>query len=874
MTKPFDGAGNETYWRARLEQCSAPTPMFVDHATGREGEAPAEARRALAGPDARAVERFLGEQQLALRDLARTAWAVLLARYGAEGPVLFGVEEGGRALPFCVDLSLAGDAHAALARVKAESDELARHAATPEEIRACAGLPADAPLFESLVRTAALDPGEAHPGKPTLAVTDANGIELSASVPVSRFDPEAMERLLGHLERLLTGMARDPKRPLQELPILSEEEQRTILHEWNATEAPFPDQTCLHELFERHARETPDAIAVFVDGEGLCYGELDRRANRIAHKLVQLGVTPDTPVGICIERTLLMPAGVLGILKAGGAYVPMDPGYPRERLSFMLEDTDVPVLVTQRSLVPSLPDCKARILCLDDPDEFAECSDESPGVDVDPEHLAYLIFTSGSTGRPKGVMVDHRGRVSNFHDFNTRFGIGPGDSVLALSSLSFDMSAYDLLGTFMTGATAVLVRDHERLEPARWAELIRSHGITIWHSVPALLDMLLRHTAGRDELFPATLRVILLGGDWIPVTLPGRLWEQVPDARVISLGGATEVSMDSTIYEVRSVEESWKSIPYGAPMANQRAYVLDRTGAPAPIGVPGELYLGGVGVGRGYHDRVELTAEKFLDNPWVEGERIYRTGDLARWREDGNLELLGRVDFQVKIRGHRIELGEIEAALREHDGVQEAVLMARERPGGDKQLVAYVLAAYDGAGAARAASAGIANELRSLLEARLPSYMVPAAFVVLDQFPLNPNGKINRRALPEPEADRPDLAAAYEAPRGPLEAALASMWAEVLEIDRVGRHDRFLELGGSSLLAVEVKNRVHEAFEVEVPVQAFLSLPLDECASEVVACGEAAGVDAVAVAAVYQEITALPEERVMRELQERRGHEG
>jgi amino acid adenylation domain-containing protein len=1260
----------DAFWRARLGELTAPTPLFVDRRTGAPSGVMAAVRRRLDRHGTDLVAGFRRKHGLALQPLARAAWAMLLCKYGNEGNVVFGVEGLGTVLPFCLAVTLDESGASILRRAKAESDDLARYAAPADALRSYTSIPPDSALFESVVRTASDTGAEQHETL-TLTVGEADLLTLELLYPASRFDAATAERMLGHVETLLLSMSQAPDLPLAKLEMLSAEERQRILFAWNATERPFPDTACLHALFERRARDAPDAVAIVVDGAEITYRELNERANRVAHRLIELGVRPDTPVGICIERTQHMPAGVLGILKAGGAYVPMDPSYPADRLAFMTEDTQVPVLVTQRSLVPGLPETQARILCLDEPEELGHCSTDDPDVHVAPTHLAYLIYTSGSTGRPKGVMVDHRGRVSNFHDFNTRFGIGPGDKVLALSSLSFDMSAYDLLGTFMTGATAVIVADRDRLEPARWAELIKRYEITIWHSVPALLDMLLRHTSARPALFPATLRVILLGGDWIPVTLPGRLWEQVPDARVISLGGATEVSMDSTIYEVTAVEQNWKSIPYGAPMANQRAYVLDRCRAPVPIGVPGELYLGGAGVGRGYHNRPELSAEKFLDNPWVPGERIYRTGDLARWREDGNLELLGRVDFQVKIRGHRIELGEIEAALREHPAVQEAVVMARERRSGDKQLVAYILQAADavdglvqaavsqnvehwsevfdsayaepgvqrdaafeiaswtssytqapladedvrewveqtvarireeeyssvleigcgtglllfrlapgaeryvgtdisrrglthiernlsayglaskvrlearaahdfgaiepgsfdavilnsivqnfpsaqylldvlekavvslsdggsifigdvrsrphekvfrtsvavhnadddaavqsiraevarrmqmeeelvidpelfaslpqrlgrvshvsirhkrgtrrsemldyrydvvlrvGDGAAtvsspasrwvdesdalaaidamlangpqelavrgirnartrehvhlcqvidsreepmsvgeakRAARAAaradpgvdpealyalaarrgytvhvrdgpdaaagelaalfrlgrradmpsvpvppkqrslrdytndplrshvirkIGHDLRDALEARLPAYMVPAAFVMLESFPLNPNGKINRRALPAPDTDRPELAHEYAAPQGALESVLATIWSEALDIDRIGRFDGFLGLGGSSLLAVQIKARIQDLLDLEIQVQSILTLPFNEFAADVLARGGAAGIDVRAMAELYDEIARLPEARVISELEKR-----
>ncbi|MEO5579861.1 MAG: amino acid adenylation domain-containing protein [Gemmatimonadaceae bacterium] len=506
------------------------------------------------------------------------------------------------------------------------------------------------------------------------------------------FDARTIERMAEHLRTLVDSAVAEPSRSVVELPMLTSAERRQLLADWNDTAVEFPADSCLHELFEIRADEQPDLIAVICDGVAVSYGELNGRANQLAHFLASLGVAPDVLVGLCVERSIEMVVALLAIHKAGGAYVPLDANYPRDRLALMLDDSRVSVLLTQQRLLELIPPNEARIVCLDsDWGDISQGRTRNPVSGATPENLAYVIYTSGSTGQPKGAMLDHRGRVNNFCDFNRRFDVRPGDRLLALSSPSFDMSAYDVFGILGTGATVVLPEPSATLDPRRWAELVAEHGITIWHSVPALLGMFVDFVAPLPALHPRSLRLVLLGGDWIPLTLPGRVRALAGDCRVISMGGATEVSMDSTIYEIDEVGSEWKSIPYGAPMANQLAYVLDTNLSLVPIGVPGELHLGGIGVGRGYLNRPELTAEKFIPNPFRAGENIYKTGDLARWRTDGNLELLGRIDFQVKIRGFRVELGDIEASLRKHAAVRECVVLARGSPPHELRLVAYVV---------------------------------------------------------------------------------------------------------------------------------------------------------------------------------------
>ena len=428
----------------------------------------------------------------------------------------------------------------------------------------------------------------------------------------------------------------------------------------------------------------------------MTFAELDARVNQVAHYLGTLGIGPESLVGISVERSFEMVIGLLAIAKAGGAYLPMDPAYPKDRLTFMLTDSKVGVLLTQKHLSDSIPAAQTgdvKVVLLDAEPAFDAQPKTRPTSGATSDNLAYVIYTSGSTGAPKGVVLNHQGRVNNFLDFNRRFDVGGGDALIALASLSFDMCAYDVFGTLAAGARIVLPNPDEMQDPVCWARILRDEKVTVWHTAPAMLKMLVEHLEKNPGEAPEALRLVLLGGDWIPVSLPDRLRALKPDVQVISMGGATECSMDSTIYEVKAVDPSWNSIPYGEPMWNQRAYVLDEDRQPLPVGVPGELFLGGIGVGRGYHERPELTAERFVDDPFwgKEGARMYRTGDLARWMPDGNLELLGRLDNQVKIRGFRIELGEIEARLNAHPAVKEGVVVARDDHAGEKRLMAYVV---------------------------------------------------------------------------------------------------------------------------------------------------------------------------------------
>ncbi|MGW0927306.1 non-ribosomal peptide synthetase [Streptomyces sp. NPDC002644] len=651
-----------------------------------------------------------------------------------------------------------------------------------------------------------------------ISVHDAgDSVRALVEYPTDLFDAATVDRLLGHFLTTLEAAVDRPTEPLATLPLLTEEEHRTALDDWNATRAPFPQDACLHHLFEQHADRRPGSAAVVCGGAGgwaVTYGELEQRANRLAHRLVEAGAGPDRTVALCLRRGPGLVTAVLAVLKAGAAYVPLDPDYPAERLGLLLRDAAPPIVVSDSELAGRLPldDATTRVLLDTDRRDLEAQPATRPDVPVTPRDLAYVIFTSGSTGTPKGIALEHRGVVNNLLDLNRSYGIGPDDSVLALSSPSFDMSVYETLGMLAAGGTVVLPDPAAVKDPAHWADLIRRHRVSVWNSAPALLGLLidqLEHDGG-DGL--PSLRAAFLGGDWIPVDQPDRIRAFAPGLAFAALGGATEASVHSLEYRVERVEPGWTKLPYGRPMANQRAYILDAADRIVPVGVPGELHLGGVGLARGYLNRPELTEQKFVQVELETGrtERLYRTGDRARYRTDGIVELLGRTDFRIKLNGLRIEPGEVESALRGQPGVREAVVVARKAAGSDR-LTGYVVP-EEGVTAPDPAA------LRTALGAVLPPHCVPADLVVLDRLPLSPNGKVDRKALPEPRATAPAAPEAAPAPAGSTAARagstalrVAAVWAEVLGLPAVGPDDDFFDLGGDSFAAVRAVRAVADA---------------------------------------------------------------
>jgi amino acid adenylation domain-containing protein len=667
---------------------------------------------------------------------------------------------------------------------------------------------------------------------------EENGDGLSGFIEYNTdlFDAETIERWIGHYQMLLEAVAAEPEQRLSQLPLLTEPERKRIFTDWNNTHADFPRDKCIHELFEEMVERTPDAVALVFEDEELTYCELNEQADRLASRLQILGVGPDVCAGICVKRSLEMVVGLLGILKAGGGYVPLDPAYPEERLAFMLEDSRAPVLLTQTSLHGQFKSeiSNLKLLCVDellnsrtqDENENDRVSRLTPRdarlstLNAQPSTgLAYVIYISGSTGQPKGVMVTHRNVVNFFTGMDRVLGTKPG-VWLAVTGISFDISALELLWTLARGFKVIIQPDGDRDDsvPAngQWRSLpeqILRHGVTHLQCTPSLAGTLV--LAPESRMAMRSLDKLLLGGEVLPVSLANQLRE-ILRGDLFNMYGPTETTIWSAVHRVEQIENS---VPIGRPVANTQIYILDKNLQPVPAGVPGEIFIGGEGVARGYLNRPELTAEKFIRHPFgADGHsRLYRTGDLGRWRADGTVEFLGRADHQVKIRGHRVELGEIEATLGAHPAVRECVVAAREDSPGDKRLVAYAVAAPD--------AKPSTTELRRFAREKLPEAMVPSAFVLLGRLPLTPNGKVNRRALPAPGASRPELETLYLAPRSDAQRAIARIWRDVLRIEKVGLHDNFFELGGHSLLMTQVIIRVREAFQIELPMRRCFESP-------------------------------------------------
>ncbi|HEU0076111.1 MAG TPA: amino acid adenylation domain-containing protein, partial [Longimicrobiaceae bacterium] len=610
----------------------------------------------------------------------------------------------------------------------------------------------------------------------------------------SLFEQETVERHVGYLRRVLAEMAADERRAAEHLSLLPEAERAQVVEKWNRTEAAYPAELCLHELFEVQVERSPDAVAVAFEDAALSYAGLNRRANRLAHRLRAMGVGPDVRVAMCVERGLDMVVAVLGVLKAGGAYVPLDPEYPAERLDYMLRDSGPAVLLAHGSLLERFGAVEVPALALDGGDSFlAGDPERNPDRASLADHLAYVIYTSGSTGRPKGVMLTHRVMMNRLAWMRSVWGFGRDEVMLQNTSFSFDASVWEILLPLSEGARLVLSPPGAHRDLARVVDTVRSERVTTLFFVFSKLQLFLQSGA---ESCPSLARVIS-GGE--PLTAPAvqRFYELLPAARLHNIYGPSEVAVAVTT-PVARVETR---VAIGRPVANTRVYVLDPAGSPVPIGAVGELFIGGAQVARGYLDRPELTAERFVPDPLgrERGGRLYRTGDVVRWLPDGRLEFVGRNDDQVKLRGFRVEPGEIEARLREHAQLREAAVVVREDAPGDRRLVAYYVGAE-----------GVDVEaLRSHLSTRLPEYMVPAAYVRLERLPLTPSGKLDRRALPAPEGDA-YARRGYEAPAGETEAALAEIWSELLKVERVGRWDHFFDLGGHSLLAVQVISRVRQ----------------------------------------------------------------
>lgn len=627
------------------------------------------------------------------------------------------------------------------------------------------------------------------------------GLQLNLEYASDLFDASTIERLIGHYRTLLEGVLADPDRRLSRLPILTEAERRRTLVEWNDTRHGY-DARCLHELVAEQVARTPERIAVLDGTERLTYAQLQRRANQIAHELVACGVRPGSLVGICVDRCVDMLASMLGVLQTGAAYVPIDPTFPPQRQEFMLADARAPVLITQERHLGTIDPSGITVLCVDRDRPRIEARPGEPvGIEVDPEQTAYVIYTSGSTGQPKGVRTIHRSVANLLAYMRERPGWSEDDVVVSVSTHAVDLPVPDYYLTLMVGGRLVIVPREDTMDGVSLADWMARHGATIMEATATTWQLLV----DTGWLGSETLK-ICAGGEALPRGLAEELRSRC--ASLWNVYGPTETTVWSSVLELEPGEGS---PPIGGPLWNTTFYVLDPNAQPVPIGVPGELCIGGDGLAPGYLDRPELTAEKFVEDPFGSGigdGRLYRTGDLVRWREDGTLEYLGRVDLQVKLRGFRIELEEIEAVLDSHPDVGGAAAVVREDTPGDQRIVAYIVA--------EEGHAVETEQLRRLCKVKLAPYMVPSAFVVLERFPTTPNRKLDRRALPAPDSARPDLEGSYAAPETDVQEKLAAIWSEVLGVSRVGIDDNFFDLGGHSLLAMKMLARLQERLGLDV----------------------------------------------------------
>jgi amino acid adenylation domain-containing protein len=808
---------------------------------------PALARRV------RACSRRMGLSPAAL---FHAAWAVVLAHTSNQtdvvlGTVVLGRLQGGlgsrsivgmfvNTLP--IRLRLTGQSATGLVELaQQELVEVLEHEhASLAEAQRCSGIDGAAPLFTTLVNYRHSDVdvrsetvnvggvrvlnGVSRTNYPImLSIDDMKHGFLIGAQTDQRIDPRAITRYLRTaLHSLVEALERAPEWSALELSVLPEEERHQVVEEFNATDAPIPDGQLVHGLFEAQVARTPHATALVYEGSSLSYAELNARANQLARALIDAGVGPDSLVAVLLERSTEMIVGLLAALKAGAAYVPLDPNYPKDRLLYMLHDAAPTVVLVHEKLQSLLPLTESTVISLDPEwSRFDSYSRNNVPVDESsarPQGLVYVIYTSGSTGRPKGTGMPHRAMVNLIEWHNHDLPLRSGQRVLQFTSLSFDVAFQEIFSTLCHGGTLVVIDDWVRRDASKLLEFIHGHGIERIFMPPVMLQSLAEaHAAASKDL--TALRDVITAGEQLRVSREiVKLFQQSSDCRLHNHYGPTETHV-VTALTLEGDPLEWPALPgIGRPIANSQIYVLDDRRRPLPLGAVGEIYIAGTGVARGYVRRGEMTAQRFVANPFDGGKggRMYKTGDLGRWQSDGTLQYLGRNDDQVKIRGYRIELGEIEAQLAEHESVLKVVVVAVEDAPGRKRLVAYVTKNESGE--------LDVDELRTYLKHRLPEHMLPAAFVVLDNLPLTPSGKVDRRSLPSPTMDA-YAARDYEAPEDEIEKAVAEIWQSLLKVERVGRHDDFFDLGGHSLIATRVTARLRETLRADVPLRTVFDAP-------------------------------------------------
>lgn len=664
----------------------------------------------------------------------------------------------------------------------------------------------------------------------TLFMEDSeSGLVATCEYNTDLFNADTINRMLEHFQTLLSSIVSNPEQRISDLQLLTPSEVRQLLVEWNDTNTDYPQDKCIHQLFEAQVEKTPNAVALtFVDAHSradrrvnqqLTYRELNNRANQLAHHLQKLGVKSEVLVGICIERSLEMVIGLLAILKAGGIYLPLDPTHPKERLAFILKDTQTTVLLTKQHLIEKLPEHEAQVVCLDsDLDIINQYSQDNPVNSSQANNLAYVIYTSGSTGQPKGVLGLHQGAINRFQWMWQNYPFVQGEICCQKTSLNFVDSVWEIFGPLLEGVTTVIIPDIVVKDPQEFVTTLFQNNVTRIVLVPSLLRLLL-NTSDVLQLRLPKLRLWVSSGEPLSTELLMQFRQSLPDSTLLNLYGSSEVSADVTYYSISPQAPVSASVLIGRPIANTQIYILDANKRPVPVGVPGQIYVGGDGLARGYLNCPDLTAENFIPNPFGDNfaARLYQTGDLGRYLPNGEIEYIGRADYQVKVRGFRIELGEIEALINQHPAVRETVVVAREDVLNGQCLVGYLVTHQE--------TTLSVHELRNFLKEKLPEYMIPSTFVVLDALPLLPNGKVDCRALKVPENLRPDLTAVFQPPQSDIEKIIAQVWQKVLHLEKVGIHDNFFDLGGHSLLATQIVSQLCQDLHLELSLRCIFEAP-------------------------------------------------
>ncbi|WGV25123.1 non-ribosomal peptide synthetase [Halotia branconii] len=834
----------KTFWQQQLEDLTSPTRLLINRGES-QSKTYCEHQCCLSATITAALQSQAQQYHLTVSTFIQAAWAILLSRYTDESEIVFGATVSGRpptllgvesmvglfinTLPVRLKVPTATPLWQWLRELQTQQIERSQYSWFPlVDIQANSEIPPELPLFESIVVF------ENYPQFPSISNLDTSiqitkrrvieqtnypltviavpGQELSLRIldDGSRFDEETITRMMGHLVTLLEGMVANIEQTVPEISMLTAAEQQQILV-WNDTQTDYP-QKCIAQLFAEQVERTPDAVAVSFQSQQLTYRELNCQANQLAHYLQNLGVKPEVRVGICVERSLSMVVGILAILKAGGAYVPLDPRSPQERLSYILSDSQASVLLTNSSISLSQP--SLTVICLDKLEIFCHNSQENPLSEVTPDNLAYVMYTSGSTGKPKGVAMSQRSLANLLH-WQIQESAVICAKTLQFASISFDVSFQEIFSTLCSGGTLRLITAEIQKDGFALLQLIAQEKIERLF-LPFVALQQLAYAASVSQIYPASLRQIIAAGEQLQIT-PDlvKFFEQLPSCRLQNQYGPTETHV-VTSFTLQDSVSNWAQLPpIGRAIANTQIYILDRHLQPLPIGIPGELYIGGVAIARSYINSPKLTAEKFIEK---DGKRLYKTGDRARYLSDGNIEFLGRIDNQVKVRSFRIELGEIETVLAAHPQVKEAVVIAREDKPGNKRLVAYIVPKHQHLDT---------SELLCYLKEKLPEYMLPSAFVkLLDALPLTPNGKIERRALPAPASRKTrNVSLDLIPPRTATQQVLVGIWCDVLELQQVGIHDNFFALGGHSLFAMQVIARLRETFKVELPISCLFDYP-------------------------------------------------